>query len=968
MGGAGFEPAKASPPDLQSGPFGRSGIPPHLESIPKTALLVSRGWGACANTSLYTRLLSYRVSAWYTLLAMPRADASSVLDAAVRPPLLGASASVQPLYEWELCALGRRVSVRVPSAWEDYGVPHAYEGPCDYIRTFTVVPQSGRRYWLHFGGASYEAQGFLNDVPLGVHKGIWDSFCWEITDALRAGENHLRVQVVKNGGATYPVPQVLSGFLPYVSCAFGGLWQPVYVLETGEVWLCDIWVRGEADGRVLVAGELGGALPATVRLSVYTPNGRAVAETQFEIDTTKWTHEVRITSPQAWSPTHPRLYRLVAEVWHRQQISHRVETEFGLRTVAVDGATIMLNGEPLYPRGVLHWGWYLHTHAPNPDRETVERELRAAQRGGFNLLKACLWVPSREYLSVCDRLGMLVWLELPLWLPQMDAAWMVQVQREYEAIVRQVRNHPSIVLWTLGCELSACFSSEALGELYGLVKRLTGSPLVRDNSGGGECYDGMLQEHADFADYHLYSDAHFARTTFRAFLDAPRTLMPWLQGEFADHDTMRDFQTLRQSVPAEQLWWLARDPAVNPQGVRWFYETPFVEERLQQAGLWESLPELVRASRCEMVAYHKLVLETMRSLPGTSGYVLTGLKDTPISTAGILDERGEPKVALEEYLAFNADTVLLLDWHRRRDWVAGGDRPANPDPYNHFGGRVVYPRLSVSHYGAPIENAILRWRLESADGASCFQSGEVAVGRIRAGVSFLTQVELPLPDTATPISLRFAVKLLAPSGKALSANEWLWGVYPTPDWRLLEQVAVYDPTDALWGLPTPANFARLHAGEAPTRTSVLLTTHLEPAHTAFLKGGGGVLWLLTTPTVACQRVPFWREATHRLLSHPLWETIPHPDRLDARLFAFSTDFALQTTELLGCSLRPIWQRVDTRTGYTHSYLAEVQVGAGRLLVSTLHFAGHHGDTPITLGYHPAGQYWLWAMLRYLASR
>jgi hypothetical protein len=116
-----------------------------------------------------------------------------------------------------------------------------------------------------------------------------------------------------------------------------------------------------------------------------------------------------------------------------------------------------------------------------------------------------------------------------------------------------------------------------------------------------------------------------------------------------------------------------------------------VEERLQQAGLWESLPELVRASRCKMLAYHKLALETMRSLPGTSGYVLTGLKDTPISTAGILDERGEPKVALEEYLAFNADTVLLLDWHRRRDWVAGGDRPANPDPYNHFGGQVVYP-------------------------------------------------------------------------------------------------------------------------------------------------------------------------------------------------------------------------------------------------------------------------------------
>jgi hypothetical protein len=134
------------------------------------------------------------------------------------------------------------------------------------------------------------------------------------------------------------------------------------------------------------------------------------------------------------------------------------------------------------------------------------------------------------------------------------------------------------------------------------------------------------------------------------------------------------------------------------------------------------------------------------------------------------------RVALEEYLAFNADTVLLLDWHRRRDWAAGGDRPANPDPYNHFGGQMVYPRLSVSHYGAPIENATLRWRLESADGARCFQSGEAAVGQICAGVSFLTQVELPLPNTATPNqpAVRY-VELLTPSGKTLSANDWRWG-------------------------------------------------------------------------------------------------------------------------------------------------------------------------------------------------
>jgi hypothetical protein len=935
-----------------------------------------------------------------------RADGSPLLDT-----------RAVPISDWTLVWDGNRIPVRVPSAWEDYGIPRAFEGPCDYLCAFTATPEAGMREWLHFGGASYEARGFVNDAPVGVHRGIWDSFCWDITDALQAGENRLRVQVIKNGGATYPVPQVLSGFLPYVSCAFGGLWQAVHRFQTGAAWLCDLWARGEADGRVDITGALGGALPATVRLTLHAPDGRIVAEARFNADAPQWTQAFQLAEPQPWSPAQPRLYRLVAEVWRDGRLSHRTETAFGLRTVAVDGATILLNGQPIYPRGILHWGGYLHTHAPNPDLQTAERELRAAQQCGFNMLKACLWVPSREYLRLCDRLGMLVWLELPLWLPQMDAAQIAHATGEYAAIVRQVRNHPSIVLWTLGCELSARFPSDALGELYALVKRLTGSPLVRDNSGGGECYGGALQEYADFADYHLYGDAHFAGTTFRAFLETPRAPAPWLQGEFADHDTMRDFPTLRRSVPAEQLWWLSQDPAINPQGVRWFYETPFVEARLAQAGLipiaepeftnscacripplpalsplvkggegrgeggfescaftnfgsavgiTEAIPDLVQTSRREMTAYHKLVLETMRRLPDTSGYVVTGLKDTPISTAGILDERGELKIAPDEYAAFNADTVLLVDWHRRRDWIAGGDRAANPDPYNHFAGRTVYPRLSAAHAGAPLEGAVLRWRLETEQGAR--QAGEARIGHITAGVAFLAQAEVRLPDAPTPTTVRFVAELVAASGAVIGANTWLWGVYPVPAWDALGQVTIYDPTDALWGLPAPENFTRLTADDAPSTGSILLTTHWEPSHAAFVAQGGRALWLLTAPTPDCIRLPFWREAAHRFLPHPLWEHIPRPAHLDARLLAFSTDFALQGKAWRGAPLQPIWQRVDTRTGYTHAYLAEATHGAGRLLLCTLHFAGHHGETPITLRYHPAGQYWLWAMLRYLASR
>ncbi|MCS6920090.1 MAG: hypothetical protein NZM28_09995, partial [Fimbriimonadales bacterium] len=342
-------------------------------------------------------------------------------------------ARARRLDEWTLSAtpLAAPIPVRAPSAWEDYGVPRAFEGPCDYQCVFTATPERSKRYWLRCEGVSYAARGFLNDAPIGAHRGIWDGFSWDVTHALREGENQLRLQVIKNGGATYPVPQALSGFLPYVAATFGGLWQPVYWFETGAAWLTDLYVRGEADGTVSVQGELAGELPAEARLTVYAPTGEQVHTAQLDAGR-QWAHAFQIPHPLTWHPNHPHLYRLAVEVYHEGALSHRVETEFGLRTVSVDGSVILLNGEPFYPRGVLHWGWYLHTHAPNPEREIAERELKSVQLCGFNLLKACLWIPPREYLRLCDRLGAAVWLELPLWLPDMNAEQIAQTRREYE--------------------------------------------------------------------------------------------------------------------------------------------------------------------------------------------------------------------------------------------------------------------------------------------------------------------------------------------------------------------------------------------------------------------------------------------------------------------------------------------------------------------------------------------------------
>ncbi|GBC93636.1 Beta-galactosidase [bacterium HR15] len=865
-----------------------------------------------------------------------------------------------PTLEWQQC-------IDAPCVWEDAGLPRAFEGPVDYRLEFSVQPRATRRYWLHFGGVSYAVQGWLNETPIGYHRGIWDAFCWELTPALQAGLNQLRLQVIKNGGTQFPVPQVLSGFLPYVSSTFGGIWQPVYLFHTGEAWLSDLYVHGEADGTLHMEGFVAGEGTPDICLTLFNQH-QLLYETRWQ-GVGRFEHQVRLSRVLPWSPDDPVLYRCRVEVWLDGALSHTVEQLVGFRTLQVDGTRILLNGQPFYPRGLLSWGWYLYTHAPAPPQKIAQRELRHLRELGFNMLKACLWVPPRHYLALCDQMGIALWLELPLWLPQMDAAQIEQVKCEYEAIVRQVRSHPSILIWTLGCELSQRFPQHTLGELYGLVKQLTGSPLVRDNSGGGECYGGALKEYADFADYHLYTDLPFVRTTFRAFLERIRPAAPWLQGEFCDHDTLRDFKSLRQQVKPRYLWWLESDPEVNPQGVRWFYETPFVEERLQQQGLDRYQARLVQGSRQELLVHHKFTLEQMRSLPGTSGYVVTGLKDTPIATAGLLDERSMPKVPSRAYKVFNSDTVLLLDWHRRRVWLAGGDRPANPDPFNHFGGQTLYPTLAVSHFGAPIQQAELRWRLRNRE---TLDAGEVQPVQLGGGqVEAIAMLELPAPAVRRPREHALEAELWA-DGRRIADNRWRLWLYPRPHWQEgLSKCALYDPDGSLIGLPALGEvFLPLARGQTPD-LPLLLATRWADWMRDYLRHGGHILLILTDGASLVQEpLPFWREATHLLVSHPLFRQLGLRGYADERLFAFSTDRALHT-EPSRLAIDPaaewqsLWRRVDTRTGWATDYLAEVRLGNGRMLLTTLHFAGPLGDLPLSMQYHPAGQYWLYQMLRYL---
>lgn len=861
------------------------------------------------------------------------------------------------------------VSLAVPGCWDACG-PKDRSGPAWYRRAFTVPPGwSGRRIWLRFDAVSYACDIRVNGREAARHVGAWDGFDVEITTLVTPGaEAELLVRVEKPAGLTrgpdseplpgdYPLRETLAGFLPYVwGHLFGGVWQDVTLYATGRVACTDFCVRGTHGGHATAHAHFDRAAGASVTVEdargevLWAGDAGGTGDVRFDFT---------LARPEPWSPVRPAMYTARLELDDGDTYTAR----FGLRALAVDGATLLLNGRPLYPRMVLSWGWYPESLHSNPGPDRVRRDLVRLKALGFNGVKLCLWFPPEYYFDLADELGMLLWVELPMWLPQPTAPFRAQAFREYDALVRRARRHPAVILYTLGCELDRTAGADLLGPLYTQVKALAGDALVRDNSGSGEAYGGLLDEFADFYDHHFYSELHFFRALLDEFAPRWRAVQPWLFGEFCDADTFRDVRRLRDAQGAPP-WWARADETVNPQGARWQYDLPEHDARLRAAGLRERGADLERLSAQQAAQYRKFVLELTRAYREISGYVVTGEADTPISTAGMWDDAGRLKFDPAGFRESNADTVVLLGWDRRREWVAGGDRPAPLDTFSYGAGETVRAHVLVSHYGADSGPARAAWSVTVPDGMP-FAAGEsmTAVAVTPGALRELAVAEFVVPDVSAPCQA--VLRAVAEIGGQAVTNEWPLWFFPRVPWSALARVALVDPAGRLAGLRTLApdlqgDLRGARAAVATEWTAEVAEFVSQGGHALVLQDGGTSRGPL--PIVA---LPFWREALRLVEPHLAWGDFPHAGWAGLQFFGCATDRALDTGGASGCV--PLLRRLDLRTMRLHDYAVEWTRGRGRTIVTTLRFAGGQGRQPAGLARNTAAAYLLYTWLRHLGS-
>lgn len=898
-------------------------------------------------------------------------------DLAPQIPLDGA-------WDFRLGDRGSWGEIQVPGAWESQGYDRRVEGPAHYRRQVTVPTEwAGSRIFLEVGAVSYACRVTVNGAFVGKHQGLWTPFAFDVTDRIRPGKlNLIEIEVYKPShlpDARYPFRKSLVGFIPDVATTFGGLWQEVS-LRAYKAWFENWRLMADMNTEEIVCSfrtcvESDRDLAeAVIDLSVFLQGSQVGALTVLRHPEGIQEVGCKVPQPARWSPENPTLYDVELTLHVGNQELARVRRRTGFRRLSTHGEVLIFNDRPVLLRGILHWGWMPDQIAPFFKPEDARAEIRKVKRLGFNLIKLCLFVPNPRLYEVADEEGIFLSQEWPMWLPQVDPAYTARAPEEFEEYMSLAHYHPSIVIYSAGCELDETVGADLLERLNGVMRRGMSGALFCDNSGMGEAYGGLHRDFADFADYHTYSDLEFFEEMLDHWRRDWKTPRPLIFGEFCDSDTYRDPDTIRAPIDKLLPWWLTAD---NPV-MDWHTEIhPMLhqEELIAATELALTHQQLQEISYAGSLAIRKYVLETVRRRAGIGGYVITGLRDTPISTSGIFDDAGYPKWSPEQFMGFNGEYALCLDGDRRRHWQNGGDRVDRFDLQNVWTEEPVHRRLIFSGPGLVYRGAArLIWWVTDPSGRTLVgdeKQFEVSLEGIRpqeiAAISFQT------PSASFPQKLCLDAEFSTATMQV--HNSWSFWSYPR---RSLETIGaasaltLYDPSYLLTEFKELLVLERWEEEySSPPAESIVLASALPAWSSDFLQSGGRMILLQWSDgPLPVLRRPFWREAIRIFAPHPLWETFAAGG--DLRFLGVSGDMSFDLARLHQVihgldEVRTIFRRLDARDFRVSEYVLEARVGRGIMLACSLRLAGGHGRQPSGLRRNVAGQALLWTMLDYLRN-
>jgi beta-glucuronidase len=361
-------------------------------------------------------------------------------------------------------------SLRVPGDWNTQKKELLYyEGTIWYRKIFDDARSDpDHRLFLYFGAVNYRADVYLNGVKLGIHKGGFTPFNFEITSLIRARNNSLVVKV-DNRRRAEEVPALNTDWWNY-----GGITRDVLLLETPATFLSDYLLKLNPINKNQLVGylQLDGIQKAGERILIEIPEIK-IKQTIVAGQDGYATVQIKVKDLKLWTPEIPCLYTILFST-----ADEKIMDRIGFRFIETQGQDILLNGWPVFLRGIcIHEEKPLEGGRANSP-EDAQILLNWAKDLGCNYVRLAHYPHNEFMVKMADEMGIMVWEEIPVY-------WTIQwnnpetfrnASNQLKEVMARDKNRASVIIWSMANE------TPAIPERWNFLKNLADTARTYDNS------------------------------------------------------------------------------------------------------------------------------------------------------------------------------------------------------------------------------------------------------------------------------------------------------------------------------------------------------------------------------------------------------------------------------------------------------------------------------------------------------
>jgi hypothetical protein len=379
-----------------------------------------------------------------------------------------------------------------------------------YQRTFTVpAGWSGRNTQLNFGGVDWQTDVWVNGTHVGAtHKGGFDAFSFDITSQLHSGSNTLTVGAwdPTDAGGQAVGKQRLQSVLPHSGGGIfytpaSGIWQTVWLEPTASARITRLDLTPNLGNSTLRVKALGAGIYGQTVTATVSSGGTVVGSASGAVGSE---FSVPVPNPHLWSPNDPFLYDVKVDLKSGATVVDSVGSYAGMRSIGVASingkSRTVLNGQFLFQSGPLDQGYWPDGIYTAPTDDALKFDLQAEKNLGFNMVRKHIKVEPQRWFYWADKLGLLVWQDMPAMAKSPAAADRTQWEAEYHAVIDQHRSSPSLVTWV---DQNEGWGQYDQARIANEVKAYDPSRLV-DNMSGINCCGAVDGGNGDLLDNHIY--------------------------------------------------------------------------------------------------------------------------------------------------------------------------------------------------------------------------------------------------------------------------------------------------------------------------------------------------------------------------------------------------------------------------------------------------------------------------------